>query len=83
MPIQGTAAEIIKVAMIDLGKEIRKNKMQSKILIQVHDELIFEVASGELMELNMIINSIMPNAIKLDVPVLVDIKTGTTWGSLG
>ena len=83
MPIQGTAAEIIKVAMIDLGKEIRKNKMQSKILIQVHDELIFEVASGELMELNMIINSIMPNAIKLDVPVLVDIKTGITWGSLG
>jgi len=82
MPIQGTAAEIIKVAMIDLGKEIRKNKMQSKILIQVHDELIFEVASGELMELNMIINSIMPNAIKLDVPVLVDIKTGITWGSL-
>jgi DNA polymerase-1 len=83
MPIQGTAAEIIKVAMIDLGKEIRKNNMKSKILIQVHDELIFEVASGELMELNMIINSIMPNAIKLDVPVLVDIKTGITWGSLG
>ena len=83
MPIQGTAAEIIKVAMIDLGKEIRKNDMKSKILIQVHDELIFEVASGELMELNMIINSIMPNAIKLDVPVLVDIKTGITWGNLG
>ena len=83
MPIQGTAAEIIKVAMIDLGKEIRKNNMKSKILIQVHDELIFEVASGELMELNMIINSIMPNAIKLDVPVLVDIKTGITWGNLG
>ena len=82
MPIQGTAAEIIKIAMINLGKEIRKNLMKSKMLIQVHDELIFEVAPGELMELSMMINEIMPNAIKLDVPVLVDIKTGDSWGKL-
>ena len=52
------------------------------MLIQVHDELIFEVAPGELMEVGAIINEIMPNAIKLDVPVLVDIKTGDSWGSL-
>ena len=82
MPIQGTAAEIIKVAMINLGKEIMKNSLRSKMLIQVHDELIFEVAPGELMELSMMINEIMPNAIKLDVPVLVDIKTGDSWGKL-
>ena len=82
MPIQGTAAEIIKIAMINLGKEIRKNLMKSKMLIQVHDELIFEVAPVELMELSMMINEIMPNAIKLDVPVLVDIKTGDSWGKL-
>ena len=82
MPIQGTAAEIIKVAMIQLGEEIRKQNMNSKMLIQVHDELIFEVAPGELMELGVLINEVMPTAIKLDVPVLVDIKTGPTWGSL-
>ena len=82
MPIQGTAAEIIKIAMINLGKELRKNLMKSKMLIQVHDELIFEVAPGELMELSMMINEIMPSAIKLDVPVLVDIKTGDSWGKL-
>ena len=82
MPIQGTAAEIIKVAMIQLGEEIRKQNMNSKMLIQVHDELIFEVAPGELMELGALINEVMPNAIKLNVPVLVDIKTGPTWGSL-
>tara|TARA_B100000579_G_scaffold167969_1_gene136709 strand:+ start:57595 stop:60357 length:2763 start_codon:yes stop_codon:yes gene_type:complete len=82
MPIQGTAAEIIKIAMIKLGQQIRKEKMNSKMLIQVHDELIFEVAPGELMEIGAMINEIMPNAIKLDVPVLVDIKTGVSWGSL-
>ena len=56
--------------------------MRSKMLVQVHDELIFEVAPGELMELGSMINEIMPEAIKLDVPVLVDIKTGSSWGSL-
>lgn len=82
MPIQGTAAEIIKVAMIKLGQAIRREKMNSKMLIQVHDELIFEVAPGELMEIGAMINEIMPNAIQLEVPVLVDIKTGSSWGSL-
>ena len=82
MPIQGTAAEIIKVAMIKLGQKIRFEGMRSKMLVQVHDELIFEVAPGELMELGSMINEIMPEAIKLDVPVLVDIKTGSSWGSL-
>ena len=62
--------------------ENRNNLMKSKMLIQVHDELIFEVGPGELMELSMMINEIMPNAIKLDVPVLVDIKTGDSWGKL-
>ena len=82
MPIQGTAAEIIKVAMITIGQAIRREKMNSKMLIQVHDELIFEVAPGELMEIGAMINEIMPNAIQLEVPVLVDIKTGSSWGSL-
>ena len=68
--------------MINLGNEIRNNLMKSKMLIQVHAELIFEVGPGELMELSMMINEIMPNAIKLDVPVLVDIKTGDSWGKL-
>ena len=68
--------------LINLGNEIRNNLMKSKMLIQVHDELIFEVGPGELMELSMMINEIMPNAIKLDVPVLVDIKTGDSWGKL-
>ncbi len=82
MPIQGTAADIIKIAMINIHNEIIKSKLNSKMLIQVHDELVFEVAPGELMELQALVSSLMSNAINLQVPLEIETKTGYTWGEM-
>ena len=82
MPIQGTAADVIKIAMINISNEMKTQKMQSKMSIQVHDELIFEVAPGELMELQMMVTTMMPAAMDLAVPLLVEAKTGPTWGDM-
>lgn len=82
MPIQGTAADVIKLAMVNISNEMKTQKMQSKMSIQVHDELIFEIAPGELMEMQMIVTSMMPAAMDLDVPLLVEAKTGPTWGDM-
>lgn len=78
-PIQGTAADIIKLAMIKVNKELEKQKLSSKLKLQVHDELIFEVPPGELEKMKKIIPEIMENAIKLDVPLKVDVNIGKTW----
>ena len=82
MPIQGTAADIIKIAMINIHNEIKKNNLNSKMLIQVHDELIFEVAPGELMELQSLVSNHMSHAVNLDVPLEIETKTGYTWGEM-
>jgi DNA polymerase-1 len=82
MPIQGTAADVIKLAMINISNEMKTQKMRSKMSIQVHDELIFEIAPGELMEMQMMVTSMMPAAMNLDVPLLVEAKTGPTWGDM-
>ena len=82
MPIQGTAADIIKIAMINIQNEIIKSKLNSKMLIQVHDELVFEVAPGELMELQALVSSHMSNAVDLQVPLEIETKTGYTWGEM-
>ena len=82
MPIQGTAADVIKIAMVNISNEIKTQKMQSKMSIQVHDELIFEIAPGELMEMQMMVTSMMPAAMDLAVPLLVEAKTGPTWGDM-
>ena len=82
MPIQGTAADVIKLAMINISKEMKTQVMQSKMSIQVHDELIFEIAPGELMEMQMMVTTMMPEAMDLTVPLLVEAKTGPTWGDM-
>ncbi len=82
MPIQGTAADVIKIAMVNISNEIKLQKMQSKMSIQVHDELIFEIAPGELMEMQMMVTTMMPAAMDLAVPLLVEAKTGPTWGDM-
>jgi DNA polymerase-1 len=82
MPVQGTSADIIKVAMIDLYREMNERKMKSKMLLQVHDELVFEVPDGELEEMRRLVCEIMPAAIKLDVPLKVDTKVGKNWGEM-
>lgn len=82
MPIQGTAADVIKIAMINISAEMKSQQMRSKMSIQVHDELIFEIAPGELMEMQMMVTSMMPAAMDLSVPLLVEAKTGPTWGDM-
>ena len=82
MPIQGTAADVIKIAMINIADELRRREMESRMTAQVHDELIFEVAPGELEEVTSLAHDMMPAAMSLKVPLLVDTKTGVRWGEL-
>ncbi len=82
MPIQGTAADVIKIAMINIADELQRRGMDSRMTAQVHDELIFEVAPGELEEMTSIAHDMMPAAMSLEVPLLVDTKTGVRWGEL-
>jgi len=79
MPIQGTAADMIKIAMINIFNDFKKNKIKSKMLLQVHDELVFEVHKEELEEVQKIVMRNMKNAIKLNVPVEVEIGYGKNW----
>ncbi len=80
MPIQGTAADMMKIAMIAIDKEMRKRNMQSMMLLQVHDELVFEVPENELGELEDVVVSGMQNALPLgEVPVVVDTGAGGNW----
>ena len=78
-PIQGSAADIIKIAMLKVEEEILNAKLQSRLLLQVHDELIFEVAVGEEEELTKIVKDKMSKAYKLDVPLDVNIGIGKSW----
>lgn len=82
MPVQGTSADIIKVAMINLHKEMERRGLKSKMLLQVHDELIFEVLQDELNEMRRLVPEIMSAAIELSVPVKVDVKVGKNWGEM-
>ena len=78
-PIQGTAADVIKIAMIDIQKKLEKGNYKSKILLQVHDELVFDIYKDELDELKPLIKSTMENAYKLSIPLLVDVGLGADW----
>ena len=78
-PIQGSAADILKKAMVDLYSEMTKRNLKSKILIQVHDELVLNVYKDELDEVKELVRDKMENVIKLDVPLKVDIETGNDW----
>ena len=79
MPIQGTAAELIKIAMINVSKSIKKNNLQSKMILQIHDELLFDVPNDELDILTKIVVYEMENAMKLDIPLKVDYDYGKSW----
>ena len=82
MPIQGTAADIIKIAMIRIMERITALGMRSKMILQVHDELIFETPRDEFDKLSEIVLELMPASLSLAVPLAVDLKTGDTWGDL-
>jgi len=82
MPVQGTSADVVKVAMINLYQEMQKCRLKSKMLLQVHDELIFEVPQVEIEEMRQLVPQIMSTALELSVPLKVDIKTGKNWGEM-
>ena len=78
-PIQGSAADIIKIAMINIHKKLEEGKYKSKMLLQVHDELVFDVYKPELEELKTMIKTEMENAYKLSVPLDVELGIGNNW----
>ncbi|PIX27478.1 MAG: DNA polymerase I, partial [Chloroflexi bacterium CG_4_8_14_3_um_filter_45_15] len=81
-PVQGTSADIIKVAMINLYREMKKRSFKSKMLLQIHDELLFEVPQEETEDMKSLVAKIMPEAIKLGVPLKIDVKIGKNWGEM-
>jgi len=78
-PVQGSAADLIKLAMINLQVELEKRGLDSKLILQVHDELVFEVPKKELSVMKDLVGDIMGNAIKLSVPISVSLKVGKNW----
>ena len=81
-PIQGSAADIIKLAMIECDKYIKENGIDAKCILQIHDELIFEVNENIVSEFTDIMKNIMERAVSLSVPLLVNAETGDNWGQL-
>jgi DNA polymerase-1 len=82
-PVQGSSADIIKIAMINLHREMEKRNLKSKMLLQIHDELLFEVPEGEVEEMKSLVSELMPRAVELCVPVKIDIKLGKNWAEMG
>ncbi len=78
-PIQGTAADIIKIAMIRLHRQLREKGYRARMILQIHDELLLEVPEEELDEVRELVVSTMSNAFKLDVPLKVEVSTGKNW----
>jgi len=78
-PVQGSAADIIKIAMINIQKIIKSSKLKSRMLVQVHDELIFEIHKSELEKMKNIVKDEMENAFSLNVPLAVDVGVGENW----
>jgi DNA polymerase-1 len=78
-PIQGSAADIVKKAMIDVQQEMDKRGMQSRMLLQVHDELVFDMHKSESEELKSLVKEKMEQTITLKVPLTVDIGEGINW----
>jgi DNA polymerase-1 len=79
MPIQGTSAEMIKLAMISVSNYMNENKMKAKLLLQIHDELVFETPKSELKDLENMVVDKMVNALPLSVPIEVDSGSGKSW----
>ena len=78
-PIQGSAADIIKIAMININSELKKQSLKSKMLLQVHDELVFDVHKSEKDQIKDIVKTTMESAVKLKVPLRIDLEFGKNW----
>ena len=79
-PLQGTAADIMKIAMIRLPAALKKQNLSARILLQVHDELVFEVPANELDRTKEVVKGIMENVVDLGVPLDVEAGAGASWG---
>jgi len=82
MPVQGTSADIIKLAMIGIQREMDRRGLRAKMILQVHDELVFEVPKEELEEMRGLVEDIMPHSLALSVPLKVETKVGRNWGEM-
>ena len=86
MPVQGTAADIMKLAMIRVHRRLEDSHLQARMLLQVHDELVFETSEDQLENLTVIVHEEMPSALEgyaeMTVPLKVDTKAGHTWGDM-
>ncbi len=78
-PIQGSAADILKIAMIELDKQLKEKQFKASMLLQVHDELVFEVPQDELETLDQLVKGVMEKAVELDVPLITESSWGKTW----
>jgi DNA polymerase-1 len=78
-PIQGSAADIIKLAMVRIHRELKERGLATRMILQVHDELIFDMPAGEMAEVTELVRRHMENALVLDVPLVVDMKLGPNW----
>jgi DNA polymerase-1 len=78
-PLQGTAADLIKVAMIQIDEELRARKLKSRMLLQVHDDLLFEVPESEVETMRALVRDKMENVHKLKVPLVVEMGVGPNW----
>ena len=78
-PIQGSAADLIKIAMIRIANRLAKEKLSAKMLLQVHDELVFEAPAGEMEALQQLVREEMEGAAELSIPLVVDLGTGANW----
>jgi DNA polymerase-1 len=78
-PIQGSAADMIKIAMINIHDEFRKQALKSKMTMQVHDELVFDVYKPETEQVKQIVGDLMRTALPLEIPVEVEMNTGDNW----
>jgi DNA polymerase-1 len=82
MPIQGTAADIIKIAMIDLARALRESRRRARMILQVHDELVLEVPDGELDRVAPLVIEVMESAFKLYAPLVADANVGPSWAEM-
>jgi DNA polymerase-1 len=78
-PIQGSAADIIKLAMVAVQKAMSKEKLQSKMILQVHDELVFDVHQDEIEQMQLLVKTAMEQAVSMEVPMEVEMKTANNW----
>ena len=79
MPLQGTASDVIKIAMIEVHKELKKRKLKSKLIIQVHDELLVDAVKEEVAEVAQLLKNVMENVANFEVKLLVEAKVGDNW----